>query len=341
LLQAEVMELKANPEKPAEGRVIEAKLDSGRGPVATVLILDGTLKVHDAVVCGMHYGRLRALVNDRGEAVTQAGPAMPVELVGLSGVPNAGDELVALADEKDAKQVSEHRMQKQRAKELAKTSRVSLESLFERLKQGEVKELNLILKADVHGSIEALSEALTKLSNEEVRINAVHSATGTITESDVSLATVSNAIIIGFNVRPNAKVQSMATEEGVDIRFYNVIYDAIKDVQDAILGMMASRFVEHVLGRAEVRQVFHIPRIGTIAGSYVTDGKMERSQKARLLRDGVVFYEGRIGSLKRFKEDAKEVVAGYECGLGIDNYNDIKVGDTVECYTIEEVKPTL
>lgn len=341
LLQAEVMELKANPHKPAVGRVVEAKLDSGRGPVATVLILDGTLKVHDAVVCGLHYGRLRALIDDRGEAATAAGPSMPVEIVGLSGVPNAGDELVALADEKDAKQVSEHRMQKQRAKELAKTSRVSLESLFERMKQGEVKELNLILKADVHGSIEALSEALTKLSNEEVRINVVHSATGTITESDVSLATVSNAIIIGFNVRPNAKVQTMATEEGVDMRFYNVIYDAIKDVQDAILGMMASRFVEHVLGRADVRQVFHIPRIGTIAGSYVTDGKMERNQKARLLRDGVVFYEGRIGSLKRFKDDAKEVVAGYECGIGIDNYNDIKVGDTVECYTIEEVKPTL
>jgi len=335
LLQAEVMELKANPAKPAVGRVVEAKLDSGRGPVATVLISDGTLKVHDAVVCGMHYGRLRALIDDRGEAVTQIGPSMPVEIVGLSGVPNAGDELVALADEKDAKQVSEHRMQKQRAKELAKTSRVSLESLFERMKQGEVKELNLVLKADVHGSIEALHEALTKLSNEEVRINVVHSATGTISESDVSLATVSNAIIIGFNVRPNAKVQAMATEEGVDMRFYNVIYDAIKDVQDAILGMMASRFVEHVLGRADVRQVFHIPRIGAIAGSYVTDGKMERGQKARLLRDGVVFYEGRIGSLKRFKDDAKEVVAGYECGIGIDNYNDIKVGDTVECYTIE------
>ena len=341
LLQAEVLELKANPDKPAFGHVVEAKLDSGRGAVATILIREGTLKTHDPVVCGIHYGKLRALIDDRGESVASAGPSMPIEIIGLSGVPNAGDELVALADEKDARQVSEHRVQKQRSVELAKTTRVSLESLFEQLQEGEAKELNLIVKADVHGSIEALKDSLVKLSNEEVKINVVHDATGTITESDVSLASVSNAIIVGFNVRPNAKVQALAADENVDIRFYNVIYNVIKDIQDAILGMMESTFEERVLGIAEVRQVFHVPKIGTIAGSYVTDGKIRRGQLARLLRDGVVQYEGKIASLRRFKDDAKEVQSGYECGIGIENYNDIKVGDTLECYYLEEIKPTI
>jgi len=341
LLQAEVLELKANPDKLAIGHVVEAKLDSGRGAVATILIREGTLKTHDPVVCGVHYGKLRALIDDRGENVSIAGPSMPVEIIGLSGVPNAGDELVALADEKDARQVSEHRVQKQRSLELAKTTRVSLESLFEQLQEGEVKELNLIIKADVHGSIEALKDSLIKLSNEEVKINIVHSATGTITESDVSLASVSNAIIVGFNVRPNAKVQVLAADDNVDIRFYNVIYNVIKDIQDAILGMMESTFEERVLGIAEVRQVFHVPKVGAIAGSYVTDGKIHRGQLARLLREGVVQYEGKIASLRRFKDDAKEVQSGYECGIGIENYNDIKVGDTLECYYLEEIKPTI
>ncbi|MFA7424992.1 MAG: translation initiation factor IF-2, partial [Desulfosarcinaceae bacterium] len=339
LLQAEMMDLQANPEKLAKGHVVEAKLDAGRGAVATILVQEGTLRTGDPVVCGVHYGKVRALIDDLGNPVESAGPAIPVEILGLSGVPAAGDEMIALADEKDARQVSSHRQQKQRSKELAKSSRLSLETLFEQMKEREVKELNLIIKADVHGSIEALSDSLVKLSNEEVKINIIHAATGTITESDVSLATVSDAIIIGFNVRPNAKVQAMATEENVDIRFYNVIYTVIKEVQDAIVGLMESRFEEKLLGRAEVRQVFHVPKIGAIAGSYITEGKVVRGERARLLRDGVVQYEGKIGSLRRFKDDAKEVLAGYECGIGIENYNDIKVGDTIEVFFMEEIRP--
>jgi translation initiation factor IF-2 len=341
LLQAEMLELKANPEKLATGHVVEAKLDTGRGAVATVLVQQGTLHTGDPVVCGIQYGKIRSMITDSGQTVKSAGPSMPVEIIGLSGVPNAGDEFIAVKDEKAAKQVSLHRSQKQRSKELGKSSRMSLDSLFERMQEGEVKDLNLILKADVHGSIEALTESLVKLSNDEVKINIVHAATGTITESDVSLAAVSDAIIIGFNVRPNTKVQAMATEEQVDMRFYNIIYNVIKEIEGAILGMMESTYDEHVLGRAEVRQVFHVPKVGAIAGSYVTDGKIERKQMMRLLRDGVILYEGRNSSLRRFKDDAKEVQNGYECGIGIENYNDVKVGDVVECYYLEEVKPTL
>jgi translation initiation factor IF-2 len=340
-LQAEMLELKANPDKHAAGRVIEAQLDSGKGPVATVLIQEGTLHVGDAVVCGIHYGKLRALIDDRGIAATEAGPSMPVEITGLSGVPNAGDEMIALEDEKDAKQVSTYRSQKHRSKELARTSRLSLEKLYERMSEGEVKDLNLIVKADVKGSVEALSDSLTKLSNEEVQIHIIHSATGTITESDVSLAAVSDAIIIGFNVRPSQKVADMAQEENVDIRFHNVIYNVIKEIKDAIVGMMASTFEERVLGRAEVRQTFHVPKVGTIAGCYVTDGRIERGRMLRLLREGVIVFDGKIGSLKRYKDDAKEVQSGYECGIGIENYNDIKVNDTIECYYLEEIKPQL
>ena len=339
LLQAEILELRANPDKLASGHVVEAKLDSGRGPVATVLVQDGTLRAGDSIVCGMHYGKIRVLQDDLGRTVESAGPSMPVEIVGLSGVPMAGDELVALADEKDARQVSQHRMQKQRSKELAKTNRLSLEGLFEKMQQGEVKDLNLIIKADVDGSIEALRDSLTKLSNDEVSINVVHAATGTITESDISLAAVSNAIIIGFNVRPNAKVQELAAEENVDMRFHNVIYNVIKEVKDAIVGMMESTFEERVLGRAEVRQTFHVPKVGTIAGCYVTDGKIQRGQLMRLLRDGIVTYEGKNSSLRRFKDDVKEVQSGYECGIGIENFNDIKVGDVIESYYLEEIRP--
>jgi len=341
LLQAEMLELKANPEKLATGHVVEAKLDTGRGAVATVLVQQGTLHTGDPVVCGIHYGKIRSMINDTSQTVNTAGPSVPVEIIGLSGVPNAGDEFVAVKDEKAAKQVSLHRSQKQRSKELAKSSRMSLDSLFEKMQEGDVKDLNLIIKADVHGSIEALTESLVKLSNEEVKINIVHAATGTITESDVSLAAVSDAIIIGFNVRPNTKVQAQANEEQVDMRFYNIIYNVIKEVEGAILGMMESTFEEHVLGRAEVRQVFHVPKVGAIAGSYVTDGKIQRSQMMRLLREGIILYEGRNSSLKRFKDDVKEVQNGYECGIGIENYNDIKEGDVIECYYLEEVKPTL
>ena len=339
LLQAEVMELKANPDKLARGHVVEAKIDSGRGPVATVLVSEGTLHAGDPVVCGVHSGKIRAMLDDTGQPLDAAGPSIPVEILGLAGVPMAGDEFVAVADERAAKQISLHRMQKQRARDLTQASRPNLENLFERMKQGEVKELNLIIKADVHGSIEALSDALTKLSNAEVKVNVVHAASGTISESDVSLATVSGAIIIGFNVRPTPKVQAQAVEERVDMRFYNVIYDVINDVKSAMTGLMASRFEERFLGSAEVREVFQIPKIGAIAGSYVTDGRLERGRSLRLVRDGVVVCEGKNSSLRRFKDDVREVQSGYECGIGIENFNDIKVGDRIEFYYMEEIKP--
>jgi translation initiation factor IF-2 len=341
LLQAEVLELKANAEKRATGHVVESKIDPGRGAVATVLIQEGTLRTGDPVVCGSYYGKVRAMLNDRGTQLESAGPSIPVEVIGLSGVPMAGDELVVVEDDKIAKQISEHRIQKQRSKDLARTSRLSLEGLYEQMKEGEVKDLNIIIKADVQGSIEALADSLTKLSNEEVKIHVVHSGTGTITESDVSLATVSDAIIIGFNVRPTSKIQALANEEGVDMRFYNVIYDVIKEVKNAIAGMMSSTFEEHILGRAEVRDTFHVPKIGTIAGCYVTEGKIERGQRIRVIRDGVVQYDGKNASLRRYKDDVKEVQSGYECGVGIEHFNDIKVGDILEAYYLEEIKPEI
>ena len=340
-LQSEVLELKANADKLAYGHVVEAKIDTGRGPVATVLVQDGTLRNGDAVVCGIHFGKIRALLDDKGVQVESAGPSIPVEILGLSGVPVAGDEMIALDDEKSARQVSMHRVQRQRSKELAQTNRVSLENLFEQMQQGDVKDLNLIIKADVHGSIEALTEALTKLSNEEVKVNVVHSATGTVTESDIPLAAVSNAIIFGFNVRPTTKVQAIASEENVDMRFYSVIYDVIKDVKGAMVGLMDSTYKEHILGSADVRELFQIPKIGTIAGCHVNDGKFERGQNIRVVRDGVVLYEGKNSSLRRFKDDVKEVQAGYECGIGIEHFNDIKVGDVLECYYLEEIKPAI
>ncbi|MBU4002088.1 MAG: translation initiation factor IF-2 [Proteobacteria bacterium] len=341
LLQAELLELKANPNKLASGHVVEAKLDPGRGPIATVLVQDGTLRIGEPVVCGLHYGRVRALVNDRGQEVESAGPSMPVEIIGINGVPNAGDEFVAVADEKTAKQVSQNRIQKQRSKELARTTRLNLDNLFQHMQDGKIKDLNLIIRADVNGSIEAIKDSLEKLSNQEVKINVLHSATGAIAESDVSLAAVSEAIIIGFNVRPNPKVQTMSVDENVSIRYYNIIYNVIQDIQNAIVGLMASTFEEKVIGNAEVRDLFHVPKIGTIAGCYVLDGRIARGQKVRLVRDGVVLYDGKISSLRRFKDDMKEVLTGFECGIGIENYNDIKLGDIIECYVIEEIKPHL
>ena len=340
-LQSEVLELKANPDKLAFGHVVEAKIDTGRGPVATVLVQDGTLRNGDPVVCGIHFGKIRALLDDKGAQVESAGPSIPVEILGLSGVPVAGDEMIVLDDERSARQVSLHRIQRQRSRELAQSNRVSLENLFEHMQQGEVKGLNLIIKADVHGSIEALTEALTKLSNEEVKVNVVHSATGTVTESDIPLAAVSNAIIFGFNVRPSPKVQATAAEENVDMRFYSVIYDVIKDVKGAMVGLMESTYKEHILGSADVREIFQIPKVGTIAGCHVTDGKIERGRNIRVVRDGVVLYEGKNSSLRRFKDDAKEVQAGYECGIGIERFNDIKTGDVLECYYLEEIKPAI
>ena len=340
-LQSEVLELKANPDKLAFGHVVEAKIDTGRGPVATVLVQDGTLRNGDPVVCGVHFGKIRALLDDKGIQVESAGPSIPVEILGLSGVPVAGDEMIALDDERSARQVSMHRIQRQRSMELAQTNRVSLENLFEQMQQGDVKDLNLIIKADVHGSIEALTEALTKLSNEEVKVNVVHSATGTVTESDIPLAAVSDAIIFGFNVRPTPKVQALAAEENVDMRFYSVIYDVIKDVKGAMVGLMESTYEEHILGSADVREIFQIPRVGTIAGCHVTDGKIERGKNIRIVRDGVVLYEGKNSSLRRFKDDVKEVQAGYECGIGVEHFNDIKIGDVLECYYLEEIRPEI
>ncbi|MBS3758905.1 MAG: translation initiation factor IF-2 [Desulfobacterales bacterium] len=341
LLQSEVLELKANPNKLAKGHVIESKLDTGRGPVATLLVQEGSLKTGDPVVCGMYYGKIRAMYNDRAQQVQSASPSYPVEIVGLSGVPMAGDEFITLSAEKDAKQVSEHRLHKQRSKDLARSSRVSLDKLYEKMMEGEVKDLNLIIKADVQGSIEALKDSLTKLSTDEVKISVIHSAAGPIRESDVSLAAVSNAIILGFNVRPSAKVIKMAEEENVDIRYYDVIYNAIKDIKDAMVGLMESKFEEKVLGRAEVREVFHVPSVGTIAGCYVTNGKIQRGLNVRLIREGIVTFDGKIGTLKRFKDDVKEVVQNYECGIRIENYNDIKVGDILETYYLEEIKPEI
>ncbi len=341
LLQTEILELTANPNKPAKGYIIESRLDIGRGAVATVLIQEGTLHIGDPVVCGMYYGKIRMMFNDLGVAVKTAGPSIPVEIVGLSGVPLAGDELIALTAEKDAKQVSEHRLQQQRSRSLAATSRLSLEKLYEQMLEGEVKDLNIIIKADVQGSIEALAEALKKLSTDEVKVNIIHSAVGSIIESDVSLAAVTNAIILGFHVRPAPKVSGMADDEHVDIRYYDVIYHAIKDVQDALVGMMSSKFEERALGQAEVRQVFMVPGIGTIAGSMVTSGKIQRGQQARVVRDGIVVYTGKIDSLRRFKDDAREVVQNYECGIHIENFNDIKLGDIIECFYLEEIKPVL
>ena len=341
LLQADVLELKANPDKAASGRAVEAKLDVGRGPVATVLIQEGTLRAGDALVCGLHYGKIRAMVDDRGQRVDDAGPSIPVEIQGLSGVPMAGDEFVVVADEKVAKQVSMHRVQKQRVKDLATTSTLTLEKYYEQMQGGLVKDLNLIIRGDVQGSIEALSEAIQKIPSTEVNVNIIHSATGAMSESDIMLATVSNAIIIGFNVRPNPKVRDFATEHNVDIKYYNVIYNAVNDIKKAMVGLMEPTFEEHFVGRAEVRQIFHVTKAGTIAGSYVTEGKIERGQSARLLRDGVVVHDSKIGSLRRFKDDAKEVQSGYECGIGLENFNDIKVNDIIECYRVEEVAPVL
>jgi translation initiation factor IF-2 len=341
LLQAEVLELRANPNKHATGRVVEAKLDPGRGAVATVLVQEGTLHGGDAVVCGPRYGKIRAMVDDRGNPIDEAGPSIPVEIQGLSGVPMAGDEFMAVADERVAKQVALHRAQKQRVKELAKTSSLTLEKYYEQMQHGLVKDLNLIIRADVQGSIEALTEAVQKIPSSEVKVNVVHSATGAITESDVMLATVSEAIVIGFNVRPNPKVRDLANEHNVDIRFYNVIYNVVNDIKGAVAGLMKPTFEEHLIGRAEVREVFGVSKVGTVAGSYVTEGKIERGQSVRLLRDGVVVYDGKIGSLRRFKDDVKEVQSGYECGIAIENYNDVKVNDVIECYHVKEVAPVL
>ena len=341
LLQAEMMELKASYTGRAQGRIIEARLDKGRGPVATLLVQDGMLSQGDSYVCGVYHGRVRAMFDDKGERVEKAGPSIPVEIQGLSGVPQAGDAFVVVGDDKRAKQVSEHRQLKQRETDLLKTSKLTLETLFDSIKEGAIKELNLVLKADVQGSLEAITDALHKLATEDIKVNIIHSSTGAISETDISLAFASHALVLGFNVRPNAKVQDMADQEGVQIRFYDVIYRLIDEIKEAMVGLLEPIKEEKVLGRAEVREVFHVSKVGTIAGSSVSDGKILRGSRARLLRDNVVIYDGKVISLKRFKDDAKEVLTGYECGIGLENYNDIKAGDVVEAYVVEERAATL
>ncbi len=341
LIQAEVLELKANPDKSARGTIIESRLDRGRGVVATVLVQEGTLKVGDSFITGMNYGRLRALMDDRGQRIEEAGPSTPLEVAGFTGLPEAGETFIVLDDERITKEIGEYRQQKKRKKELASSSKVSLEELYARIQEGEVKELNIIVKADAQGSMEAVGNSLEKLSTDSVKVNIVHGGVGGISETDVNLAMASHAIIIGFNVRPGLKAMQFAEKERVDIRSYSVIYDAVSDIQKALEGLLKPTLREKILGRAEVRATFNIPKVGTVAGSYVIDGKIVRGGRIRLIRDDVVIYEGKISSLKRFKEDVKDVQQGYECGIGIENFNDVKEEDVIESYEYEEVSPTL
>jgi translation initiation factor IF-2 len=342
LIQADVLELKANPDKMARGTVIEAKLDKGRGPVATVLVQSGTLRVGDFFVTGAQFGKVRALINDKGARVESAGPSMPAEVIGFSSVPLAGERFVVLEEERKARQIAELRQAKQRSSEMASMKKVTLEDLHAQIQEGMVKELNIVIKADVSGSAGAIVDSLEKLSTAAVKLKVIHSSVGAITETDVMLAAASNAIIIGFNVRPEPKGTELAQREGVDIRLYNIIYNAIDDIKAAMEGLLEPTLKEKVLGRAEVRQTFHVSKIGTIAGSYVLEGVMTRqSDGVRVLRDNVLIYEGKLHSLKRFKDDVREVQAGYECGLGVENFNDIKVGDVIEAYVIEKVAAKL
>ncbi|MBA3060926.1 MAG: translation initiation factor IF-2 [Nitrospirae bacterium] len=338
LLQAEVMEIKANPDRLAKGTIIEAKLDKGRGPVATVLVQAGTLKIGDNFLAGTSVGRVRALIDDTGKRIQTAGPSTPVEVIGFPEVPTAGVVFTAVDDEKRARQIALTRLQKERLAAMAKRRKLTLDDLYAKIKEGEVRELNIIIKGDVQGSVEATRDALERITHPQVKIKVIHTAVGGINESDVMLAAASNAIIIGFNVRPETKASHTAEKEGVDIRLYNIIYEAIEDVKKALEGLLEPTLKEKILGRAEVRQTFQVSRIGTIAGCYVIAGAVSRSSDGvRIIRDNIVIYEGKISSLKRFKDDVREVQTGYECGITIENYNDMKVGDIIENYVIEKV----
>jgi len=341
LLQSEILESKANYKKHARGTIIEARLDKNRGPFATVLIRNGTLNQGDSFVCGENYGRVRAMLNDRSKKIKSATPSMPVEIYGISDVPMAGDDFIVISDEKKAKLISEHRKTKARLDTVTARDSVSLDNLFDRIKEGEVKELNIIIRADVQGSAEALIDSLTKLSTEDVKLKVIHGGTGAVTESDVMLASASKAIVICFNVRANPVVKALAAKENVDLRFYDVIYKVIEDVRSAMIGLLDPVYNENIIGRADIKEVFHVSKVGTVAGSYVTDGKIERGAKVRLLRDDVVIFDGNLSSLKRFKDDVKDVSSGLECGVGLENYNDIKPGDVFEFYTLEEMKAEL
>jgi translation initiation factor IF-2 len=340
LLQADVMELKADPDLSARGVIIEAKLDRGRGPVATVLIQQGTLRTGDAFVCKTEFGRVRAIINDQGRRVKEAKPSMPVEVIGFSNVPQTGAEFFCVEDEKKARNIAEHSIRKAREKEFSASSKITLEQLYQKIKEG-VKDLNVIIKADVQGSIEAISDALHKLSTEDVQLKSIHSSTGAISETDVMLASASNAIIIGFNVRPDARVIEIAQQEGVEIKLYDIIYNVIADVRAAMEGLLEPEYKEVVLGRAEVRELFKVPKIGIIAGCHVTDGKIVRSAGIKLVRDSIVIFDGKMLSLRRFKDDAKEVLTDFDCGIGIEGFNDIHVGDVIEAYITEKLERKL
>jgi len=341
LLQAEILELKSDPSAKAKGTIIESRLDKGRGAVATVLVQSGTLHVGDAFVCGKQAGRVRAMMDDQSRTVKEAGPSTPVEVQGLSGVPNAGDEFVVVDDEKTARLISEHRQDEVRQSLLPQSGAMTLERLYQQIQEGEIKELNVVLKGDVHGSVEAIIDALHNLDTRVVTVQIIHASTGGITESDVMLAAASNAIIVGFNVRPTNKAREQAEQEGVEIRFYNVIYELLDDVRDAMVGLLEPTYQEKTLGQAIVREVFHITKLGAVAGCYVTSGKILRGSKIRVLRNNVVIFNGDIGSLRRYKEDIKEVGQGLECGINVVNFNDIKIDDVMESYILEEVQPTL
>ncbi len=339
LLEAEMLELKANPEMNAKGTVIESRLDRGFGPVATVLVQNGTLRIGDAFVSGTHYGRVRALIDDRGRRLREAGPSTPVEVLGFSGVPQAGDIFQIVTDERKAREISIIRMEMRKAEEAKKIRRITLSDLHQKVQEGKLKELKLVLKVDVHGSAEALSKSLTEMSNENVKINIIHKAVGNITESDLMLAAASEAIVIGFNVRPETKVLEIARQEQVDIHIYNVIYDMIDDVRKAMEGLLEPQYREVLLGKIEVREIFNIPRVGMVAGCYVTDGKVVFGSGARLIREGSIIYTGKIASLRRFKEDVKEVNTGYECGLTLENFQEIQKGDLLEVFIKEAITP--
>ncbi|SFU75720.1 translation initiation factor IF-2 [Alicyclobacillus macrosporangiidus] len=339
LLVADLQDLKANPKARPRGTVIEAKLDRGRGPVATVLVQNGTLRVGDIVVAGTTYGRVRAMTNDLGKRIKEAGPSTPVEIQGLGEVPSAGDLFVVYDDERAARQLVQKRTNREKAEQMQTTARVTLDDLYRQIQEGNVKELNVIVKADVQGSVEAIVGSIEKIDVAGVRVKVIHRGVGAITESDVALANASNAIIIGFQVRPDTNAARAAEEHKVDIRLYRVIYDVTSELESAMKGLLEPEFKEVVLGHAEVRQVFHISKVGTVAGCYVTDGKLTRDAECRLVRNGVVVYEGKLDSLKRFKDDVREVASGFECGLTLERFNDIKVGDVVEAFKMEAVKP--
>ena len=333
LLSAEMMELKANPTRKAKGTIVEARLDKGKGPVATILVQNGTLKVGDWVVAGTVIGKVRAMIDDKGRAVAKAGPSMAVSVLGLQEVPNAGDQMMVVSDEKLMKQVAEERRAKERTGMIS-SAKVSLDDLFKDISEGSLKNLNLIVKADVQGSVEAIKESLIKLSTEEVKVSIVHAVAGAINESDVTLADTTNAIIIGFNVRPDANAKALAERNKIDIRLYRVIYDAIDDVNKAIKGLSAPKYREQYLGKAEVRVVYKISGVGNIAGAMVKDGKIVRNAKVRLIRNNIVVADTAISSLKRMKDDVKEVVQGFECGIGLENFNDLKEGDIIESFNV-------